>query len=417
MITAKKNKKIVFITGTRADFGKLKSIILATQANENLDLSVFVTGMHLNPVYGNTVSEIYNSKIKNIHEFNNFSVSKKTDIVLSETIKGFSQFINKDEPDLIVVHGDRAEALAGALVGCYHNILVAHFEGGEISGGIDESLRHSVSKLAHIHFVTDQMSKKRLIQLGEKPNSIFVIGSPDIDLMNPKNLTDVDFVKSYYEINFSNYAIAIFHPVTTELDNLDFAIESFCRALIASKKDFVVIYPNNDEGSEVILAAYKRFLTSDKFRLFPSIRFEYFLTLINNSSFVIGNSSMGIRESPFYNIPTIDIGTRQKNRASIESVINTDYSELSILSAINAIDKSIPRKTTNTFKFGEGDSYKRFIQVLKSPEIWNTPNQKTFLDVEFTDLDLYPSWLKWLRSWLLRSYGDTRKKRRNNTNG
>ena len=385
MIFAKKNKKIVILTSTRADFGKIKSIILATQANEDLDLSVFVTGMHLNPVYGYTVNEIYHSKIKNVHEFNNLSVSKKMDIILSETIKGFSQFINKDVPDLIVVHGDRTEALAGALVGCYNNILVAHFEGGEISGTLDESLRHSISKLSHIHFVTDQMSKKRLTQLGEQPNSIFVIGSPDIDLMNPKYLEDLDFVKSYYEINFSNFAIAIFHPVTTELDNLEFDIESFCRAMIASKKNFVVIYPNNDEGSEAIMSAYKRFLTSDKFRVFPSIRFEYFLTLINNSSFVIGNSSMGIREAPFYNIPVIDIGTRQKNRASIESVINTDYSEISILNAINVIDKSIPRTTTNTFKFGEGDSHKKFIQVLKSTEMWNTPNQKIFLDVEFDD--------------------------------
>jgi len=385
MTSLKKNKKIVILTGTRADFGKLKSIILATQDNENLDLSLFVTGMHLNPDYGYTVNEIYNSKIKNIHEFNNFSVSKKMDIVLSETIKGFSQFIEKDVPDLIIVHGDRTEALAGALVGCYNNTLVAHFEGGEVSGTLDESLRHAISKLSHIHFVTDQRSKKRLTQLGEQPNSIFVIGSPDIDLMNPEYLEDIDLVKSYYEINFNEYALAIFHPVTTELDNLESDVENFCKAMIASHKDYVVIYPNNDEGSEIILSAYRRFLNTNNFRVFPSLRFEYFLTLINNSSFVIGNSSMGIREAPFYNIPTIDIGTRQKNRVSIESVINTTYSETSILKAINKIENEAPKETVNTFDFGRGDSHKRFIRVLESSEIWKTSNQKTFRDIEFDD--------------------------------
>ncbi len=385
MTSPKKNKKIVILSGTRADFGKLKSIILATQENKNLDLSIFVTGMHLNPDYGYTVNEIYNSKIRNVYEFNNFSVSKKMDIILSETIKGFSDFINKEDPDLIVVHGDRTEALAGALVGCYNNILVAHFEGGEVSGALDDSLRHAISKLSNIHFVTDQKSKKRLTQLGEQPNFIFVIGSPDIDLMKSKNLEDIDTVKSYYEINFNEYAVAIFHPVTTELDNLESDIENFCRAMIASRKNYVVIYPNNDEGSEIVLSAYKKFLTSDNFRVFPSLRFEYFLTVIKSSSFVIGNSSMGIREAPFYNIPTINIGTRQKNRVSIESVINTSYSETSILKAINGIDEAPSNKTVNTFEFGEGDSYKKFIHVLEGSEIWNSSNQKTFLDIEFDE--------------------------------
>ena len=381
MTSLKKNKKIVILTGTRADFGKLKSIILATQDNENLDLSLFVTGMHLNPDYGYTVNEIYNSKIKNIHEFNNFSVSKKMDIVLSETIKGFSQFIEKDVPDLIIVHGDRTEALAGALVGCYNNTLVAHFEGGEVSGTLDESLRHAISKLSHIHFVTDQRSKKRLTQLGEQPNSIFVIGSPDIDLMNPEYLEDIDLVKSYYEINFNEYALAIFHPVTTELDNLESDVENFCKAMIASHKDYVVIYPNNDEGSEIILSAYRRFLNTNNFRVFPSLRFEYFLTLINNSSFVIGNSSMGIREAPFYNIPTIDIGTRQKSRAILPSIFHTDCVKLSILNAIE-ITKQYEKKTVgDKYCFGEGNSNKLFLELLDADYIWQISNQKQFQEL------------------------------------
>ncbi|EOI4560595.1 UDP-N-acetylglucosamine 2-epimerase, partial [Campylobacter jejuni] len=132
---------------------------------------------------------------------------------LSSTIDGFSKFIHEIEPDLIVVHGDRVEPLAAAIVGSLNNILVAHIEGGELSGTIDESLRHAISKLAHIHLVNDEIAKKRLIQMGEDEKSIFIIGSPDLELLN--NTISLDEAKKYYDIKFKNYAIAIFHPITT----------------------------------------------------------------------------------------------------------------------------------------------------------------------------------------------------------
>ena len=248
-------KKIVFLTGTRADFGKIKSLIKVIESNKNYTYHIFATGMHLNSIYGSTVQEIYKSGFSNVYEFTNQKANKHfdMDITLSKTILGFSNYIKGLRPDLIVIHGDRVEALAGAIVGSLNNILTAHIEGGELSGTIDDLIRHSASKLSHIHFVSNKKAKKRLMQMGELSNSIFVIGSPDVDLMNSKLLPDLQKAKSRYEINFNHYAIAILHPVTTEIELLESQTNIFFEAIEKSLKNFVVIYPNNDLGNEIII--------------------------------------------------------------------------------------------------------------------------------------------------------------------
>ena len=159
-------KKIVFLTGTRADFGKLKSLIQTTQDNSNYEVHIFATGMHLNAKYGLTSDEIYKAGFRNIYPFVNHTKEEHMDRALAKTIEGFSDYIEGINPDLIVVHGDRVEAMGGAIVGSLNNILVAHVEGGEISGTIDELIRHSISKLAHIHLVTNNNAKTLLLQLG-----------------------------------------------------------------------------------------------------------------------------------------------------------------------------------------------------------------------------------------------------------
>lgn len=379
-------KKVLILSGTRADFGKIKSIILSIQEHKKLELEVFVTGMHLDRKYGYTIDEIYKSNIKNIVPFDNSSISKKMEVVFSETIKGLSNHIQKFKPDLIVVHGDRIEALAAAIVGSLNNILVAHIEGGEVSGTIDESIRHAITKFSHLHFVTDVKARKRLTQLGEIKESIYVIGSPDIDLMDPSNLTPLIEVKERYEIGFKKYAIALFHPVITEIEQLEIQINSFCDALIESQLDYIVVFPNNDNGSDTILNAYNKKLVSKRFKIFPSIRFEYFLTLLKDASFIIGNSSSGIREAPYYNVPTIDIGTRQKNRVNLESVITTKYDKKSILQSINkALELDPSAYQIQETLFGNGDSHEQFLNALEDEILWKTNNQKLFQDINFDE--------------------------------
>lgn len=371
-------KKILFLTGTRADFSKIKSLIQALEKQEDFEVYVFVTGMHLQEVYGYTLIEIERCNFKNIHTFKNHTHETTMDLTLAKTIEGLSAYCKEVNPDMIVVHGDRVETLAGAIVGSLNNILVAHIEGGEVSGTVDELIRHSVSKLSHIHFVSNKQAQKRLMQMGEIKESIFTIGSPDVDIMFSDQLPELKTAKAYYKIDFEKYAIVMFHPVTTEIKEMQQYAENFVASLLEDNHNYIVIFPNNDLGSQFILDSYERLKENKRFRIFPSLRFEYFLTLLKNSQFIIGNSSAGIREAPYYGIPIINIGTRQQNRAVHADIINTDYSEIGIIQALSIINSHKVKSVENDF--GQGNSNELFLQCLQKSDIWRLNHQKQFRD-------------------------------------
>ena len=372
-------KRFLFITGTRADFGKLKMLMQRIEKTEHFECHIFATGMHTLSRYGFTYDEIKKTGFKNIFTFINQDASChiSMDIILSNTIEGISRYIHEFPPDIIVVHGDRVEALAGAIVGALNNVLVAHIEGGELSGTIDELVRHSVSKLAHLHFVSNEIAKKRLIQMGEVINSIFVIGSPDIDVMISDSLPSLEEVKRRYEIFFNKYGILIYHPVTTEISVIESHIEKVIDAIEKIDLNFVVIFPNNDMGSEIIFKSYKHLEKNNKYKFFPSLRFEYFLTLLKNAHVIMGNSSAGIREAPVYGVPTINIGTRQKNRFISPSIINVDENSEDILIAFN----NLPMGNQPSYHFGDGKSVEKFMDIVYEGNIWNTSCQKQFQDI------------------------------------
>jgi UDP-N-acetylglucosamine 2-epimerase (hydrolysing) len=370
-------RKIVFLTGTRADFGKIKALIQSVENHSDFESYVFVTGMHLLHEYGYTLIEVERCGFKNIATFHNHTDEATMDLTLAKTINGFSQYIKDIKPDLIVVHGDRVEALAGSIVGSLNNVLVAHIEGGELSGTIDELIRHSVSKLSHIHYTSNDEAKKRLIQMGELEQSIFTIGSPDVDIMFSNNLPNLEEVRRYYQIDFNAYAVAMFHPVTTEVNSIESNAIEFVEALIESERNYVVIFPNNDLGSKHILKAYDKLKGNPRFKIFPSIRFEYFLTLLKNSDFIIGNSSAGVREAPYYGVPTVNIGNRQLNRASSSHIINIACTKASILEALQNLPK-VSSQLTKTF--GKGNSAKLFLDSLESKRVWSINHQKQFKD-------------------------------------
>ncbi|WP_296314973.1 UDP-N-acetylglucosamine 2-epimerase [Winogradskyella sp. UBA3174] len=373
------HKKIIFLTGTRADFGKIKGLISILESKANFEPYLFVTGMHLLHEYGYTLLEVERCGYKYIHTFNNHTHESTMDLTLAKTIEGFSAYVKSTKPDLIVVHGDRVEALAGAIVGSLNNILVAHIEGGEISGTIDELIRHSVSKLSHIHYTSNDEAKKRLLQMGEVPESIYTIGSPDIDVMFSDALPGLDTVTNYYEIPFENYAVAMYHPVTTEVETIKGDAVQFVKALKKSNKNYIVVFPNNDLGSQAILEVYSTLKNNSNFRIFPSIRFEYFLTLLKHAEFIIGNSSAGIREAPYYGVPSINVGTRQQNRVSLSSVVNT---ECNVDTIVNAIDTIGSVKSEKMQIFGFGDSASLFLKSLESETLWSVNHQKQFKDID-----------------------------------
>jgi UDP-N-acetylglucosamine 2-epimerase (hydrolysing) len=370
-------KKLVFLTGTRADFGKIKPLIEVLRKHKGFEVHIFATGMHMNTKYGYTVKEIEKCGYNNIYKYINHDSESATDITLSRTIEGFANYIRLIEPDVIIVHGDRIETLAGATVGALNNILVAHVEGGELSGTIDELLRHAASKLSHAHFVANEEAKVRLCQMGECDESVFVIGSPDMDAMLSTALPAIDDVKKYYEIPYNEYCISLFHPVTTEVDDMDEYAENYVAALEESNLNYVVIYPNNDKGSDFILHKLKRLHNNPKFRIFPSVRFEAFLALMKDSKMIVGNSSAGIREAPLYGVATVNVGTRQNGRTSNPDIIHTSYSREDIL---KGLAKAQNHHVTIKQLFGDGKSSKKFIDIILTEEFWKIPKQKVFLD-------------------------------------
>jgi UDP-N-acetylglucosamine 2-epimerase (hydrolysing) len=372
-------KRIVFLTGTRADFGKLKSLIEITRNQRNFEVYIFATGMHMDIKYGYTVREIEKCGYDNIYKYINHDSESIMDITLSRTIEGFANYARMIEPDLIVVHGDRIEALAGATVGALNNILVAHVEGGELSGTVDELIRHAVSKLSHTHFVANEEAKKRLIQMGELEESVYVIGSPDMDVMLSENLPGIDAVKEYYEIGFENYALSIFHPVTTESELMHEYAANYFEALAHSGLNYVAIYPNNDKGSDIIMQRVKKLQQHSNFKIFPSVRFEYFLTLLKHASFIIGNSSAGIREAPYYGVHTVNVGTRQNGRSRNPHIINTSYEVTDILKGLRKVCNQ-QRNGVKQQLFGNGKSASLFSEILSSKNFWETKKQKAFKD-------------------------------------
>ena len=377
----KTKKKIVFLTGTRADFGKLKPLIRAvSEDHTEFVYEIIATGMHLLKKYGSTIGEIRKAGFENIVPMFNQEglATDKMDVILANTIPSLSHYFSENKPDLFVVHGDRVESLAGAISGTLNNVRVAHIEGGEISGTIDESIRHAISKLVPLHLVSNLTARQRLVQMGEDEKSIFQIGSPEVDVMLGAGLPDIETVKRHYRLNFKEYALVIYHPVTTEDAQIQVNAKSVVDALLRVDDNFIVIEPNNDLGSPIIRREFERLKDIDRIRIFPSLRFEYYLTLLKFCKYLLGNSSSGVREAPVFGVPSINIGTRQRGRNQSPGIIDLSENSDDIVRAIG----TVPRKAPESRSFGQGNAAKEFRRLLAGPEFWDVPLQKKFRDKE-----------------------------------
>lgn len=373
-------KRILFITGTRADYGKIKSLMKTMDNSERYEVFIYVSGMHLLSQYGSTYREVLKDGYQNVHVAFGQQQTDDMSYNLGVVLTNLAVYVSQVQPDMILVHGDRIDALAGAITGALNNILVAHIEGGEISGTIDDSIRHAISKFAHLHFVCNEEAKKRIIQLGESDKHIFVIGSPDIDIMLSDKLPSLAETKKYYDISFEEYAIFMYHPVTTEVSELGEHITKVIQALRSSGKNYVVIYPNNDLGTEIILEKIQKLDAEENFAVYPSIRFEYFLTLLKHALFIIGNSSAGIRESGIYGVPAIDIGTRQNGRYDKKTLKNVQHVEEKVEDILEAI-RDAETYAIPCHNFGMGNSTERFLKILEREETWECEVQKRFVDL------------------------------------
>ena len=379
MKTKRDAKRILFLSGSRADYGKMKPLMWAVEEHPDLKCHIALTGMHLLPKYGLTAAGILRSGFSDLHTFANqeSSVPARRDKIVADTIKGLSSLIDVIAPDMLVLHGDRPETLAGAICGTMNLLLTAHIEGGEISGTIDETIRHAVSKLVNIHFVSNKEAQKRLLQMGETERSIHIIGSPNIDIMLGDNLPEMQLVRDRYQIDFAKYIILLYHPVAYELEGLEARINRILDAIRESGRCCLAIFPNNEPGSDVIINAYESRAAENWLRVLPSMRFEYFLTLLKHADGIVGNSSAGIHEAPIYGVPTVNLGSRQKNRFQHEGIMNIPETNSALAVALTRLENLNGK---NTFHFGDGNSCKRFISDLTGGEIWKTSVEKQFVD-------------------------------------
>ncbi|SUB00372.1 Polysialic acid biosynthesis protein P7 [Pannonibacter phragmitetus] len=371
-------RRLLFLTGTRADFGKLEPLAIAAR-DAGHEVTFFVTGMHMLEKYGLTRNEVQRLPGVVKHEFINQRQGDPQDIILSKTILGLSDWVHENRPDLTIVHGDRIEALAGALVCATNYIRCAHIEGGEVSGTIDEVYRHCNTKLCTYHFVSSEAAKARVLTLGEEPETVFNIGSPELDFHGGPSGVTLDEVRNHYAIPFKDYGIAVFHPVTSERDTIGAQAHSLFSALSASGRSFIVISPNNDPGSEDIFAEIEK-LDPARFRHLPNMRFAYFSELMKNAAAIIGNSSAGVREAPFLGIPSLNLGTRQLHRSVAPSITETSAFDRDAIA--DFLTNRWGQRFASDRSFGQGNSAARFAGILNTDGFWSAPLQKHFYSAE-----------------------------------
>jgi UDP-N-acetylglucosamine 2-epimerase (hydrolysing) len=367
-------KRLLFVTGTRADFGKLEPLAKAAQ-DAGFQISFFITGMHMMRRYGETRLEVKRFAGAEFFEFVNQREGDALDFILSKTILGFSDFVHEHRPDLVIIHGDRVEALAASIVCAMRYIRSAHIEGGEVSGTIDESIRHCNTKFCATHFVSSDAARQRVLELGEAPDRVYNIGSPELDTHARPSGVTIEEVKSRYAIPFDDYGIVIFHPVTSEVDTIGLQARSLFACLEASGKHFVVIAPNNDPGTDDIFEVIEK-LPKDRFRLIPSMRFAYFSELMRRASAMVGNSSAGVREAPFFGVPSLAIGTRQNNRASGPSITACLATDSAIID--HFLQDTWALHFSPDITFGDGNAAERFVEAIKLPNFWSLTLQKSF---------------------------------------
>lgn len=362
-------KKIIIISGTRADYGIYKPVAKELEKN-NWDVSFLISGMHLTNIYGFSKSIIENDNFRIVGEVQSlFLENSKGNMARSVSLEiaGFTEILEKENPDFVLLLGDRGEMLAGAIACLYLGIKVAHLHGGEVSGTVDESIRHSITKLSSIHFCSTAQSKKRIIRMGEDSWRVFEVGAPRLDTILHEELPSFESVKrdKGWSINKKNYALLIFHPVVTEIEFIKNQINELIISLNEFKKPIICILPNSDAGGEVIRLAYQKNLEG-KIYFVSNLNPEEYLTVLKNCLFLIGNSSSGIIEAASFSIPVINIGSRQNGRERSGNTIDVNNKHDEISKAIKTVQSGVfldnNKKLTNVY--GDGNTSKKIVDIL-----------------------------------------------------
>jgi len=372
-------KKVLAITGIRSEYDILYPVINNLRNDNSFDVKIIVSGSHLSDWHGNTYHKILDDKFEICEKIDSLFLTNR----VTQRVKGvgiltysLSQTIEREAPDFLIVVGDREESIAAALVGNYMNILTVHLAGGDpVWGNTDDPIRMAVSKLAHIHFTFCEEYALNLVKIGEEKFRIFNTGNPSLEnIKNTPQITLQCLSKELdYDISDGNYLIFIKHPLSSEfedafsqMENALKGIESFC---LKYNYKVIATYPNTDPGSTSILEVISTVQNKQWIKFYKTIEREKFINIVRNAKAIVGNSSMGILEAPFYKLPTVNIGNRQRGRLTAGNVEYTDYKVESILAALEkaCFNQSYRYEVAKEYnKFGNGSSSDQINNILKS---------------------------------------------------
>lgn len=377
-------RKVIIVSGTRADYGIYKPVALEL-IKVGFDVSFLVCGMHLAHKYGYSIQHIEKDGFRIVGRVDSlFMENSKENMgkTLSLELGAFSQILASEQPEYLMLLGDRGEMLAGAIAGAYLGIKTVHLHGGEVSGTVDESIRHAVSKLSSIHFTSTLKSKERLLRLGEDNWRVNQVGAPRIDTIMNEPLPDFETVKQEYqlEIESKNYILLVFHPVVTETDLLLKQVAELTKALKQMNKKIICILPNADAGAELIRQGYKQsgLLGIDYVSNFSP---EEYLTILAQSMLLVGNSSSGIIEAASFHVPVINIGTRQNGREQSNNTIDAVCTFDSIIAAYEIIQSDDFQTTLKNSPniYGQGRASVQIADKLK-----NLPTEYNWIQKKIT---------------------------------
>jgi UDP-hydrolysing UDP-N-acetyl-D-glucosamine 2-epimerase len=375
-------RKILYISGTRADYGLMRSVLKAIDEHPELELEIAAMGMHMMEEFGMTINEIKKDGFR-IHEIDaTYEKDSKKSMAnfIGKTIQLLTDRVEEIDPDIILLLGDRGEMLAGAIVGAYLTIPVAHLHGGDITSTVDELARHAITKLAHIHFPVTQESAKRIKKMGEDPLSIFVVGAPGLDTILNAELIEREEISKKYNLDSSKpILLVVQHPVTVEAKDAADQMRETLEAISELKFQTILIYPNADAGSRKMIDVIKEYEGFSFITTFKSIPHIEYLSIMKIANVIIGNSSSGIIESPSFDLPTINIGCRQQGRERAENVIDVQYNREQIISAIQkaVYDKDFRKQLINCKNpYGSGNTGRKIADILSKIKIGDDLLQK-----------------------------------------
>lgn len=373
-------RRVALVTSTRAEYGIMYRLIDKLSVDKDVDFYLLVTGMHLSDKFGVTKNEITQPVYKEI----DIDIEKEPAYSLALAIEKFYNVFREIKPDILVVLGDRFEIMGVVQAAMLNNIPVAHIHGGEITeGAIDDAIRHSITKMSHLHFTSCEEYRKRVIQLGENPKRVFNIGSLGVENIKKFQLLSKTDLEESLGFNFTEKNILVtFHPVTLEGD-----VKKQFNELLDALNDLkdtniIITCPNADPGNDEIFELIQKFKFLNKnIYVYKSLGMRRYLSCLKYVDMVVGNSSSGIIEVPSFKIPTINIGNRQKGRIQAESIINCIPEKNNILSAIDIAYKKDFSNTINPYE--KEDTLENLLKILKNYDL-NNIIKKNFYDLNFS---------------------------------